>query len=195
MRTIILFFIIIPFMSVGQFFTKTYQTREVILDSKDSIIVFDVVSEKVDIDINNSIVYHWFNSKQIKKNMGGFAGYLLHNNYKLYTGNKSLIETGTFYLGAKNGQWKTWNNKGGLMSIKNYNKGVLNGEVIEYNQYGHKIKHQQYKNGFLEIDYLTTQDSTQIKHSNKSSEKSKKTKSFNLKKWLNSKKSSSELDG
>lgn len=192
MRTLIFLFFIIPALSFGQFFSKTYQTREVILDHNDSLIVFDIVSEKVDIELDNSKVYYWYNSKEIKKNMGGYAGYLLHNNYKVYSSNKSLIEKGAYYLGTKDGEWKTWNKKGGLLSVRHYSKGKLDGESIEYNPYGKIIRHQQFKDGFLVSNYINSSDSTAAtKQPKKESGDSTKEK-VNILNWFKSKKNTSE---
>ena len=162
MKTLLIILIFIPVLSYSQIFSKTYQTREVIIDNKDSVIVFDVISEKVDFELENTKVYYWYNSKQIKKNIGGFAGYLLHKNYKVFNNKKSLITQGGFYLGTKNGVWKTWNTKGGLISIKQYKKGKLDGQFIVYNQFGQIITNHQFKEGNLEIDFLSSNDSTKI---------------------------------
>ncbi len=133
----------------SQFSQKIYHTREVIIDNKDSIIRVNILAEKIELEISNDLVYYWYRSDQINKNLGGYSEYLLHGQYRVFNKAHSLITEGCYKLGLKNGIWKKWNSKGGLLTFVSWEKGKLDGVTKIYNKYGKLVLLQNYKTGLL----------------------------------------------
>lgn len=94
--------------------------------------------------------YHWYSSNQIKITQGGYSGKLLNGMYEDYYSHQNLKEKGQFKLGLKIGEWKTWNEKGILITRINYRKGVLSGPFIKYDTLGNVAEWGRYKDGWLE---------------------------------------------
>jgi hypothetical protein len=95
-----------------------------IIDSTPEIRA-DVLPYKSDPKIRNDRYYFWYYSNTIHSTQGGFNGQLLNGHYVALYRDKNLKEEGNFKRGLKDGEWKTWNPKGDLTSVANWNEGVL----------------------------------------------------------------------
>lgn len=94
-----------------------------IIDSVQEIRA-DILPFKKDPKIKNDRYYYWYMNNIIHSTQGGFNGQLLNGHYISFYKDKNLKEEGSFDRGLKNGQWKTWNAKGDLTAVTNWNEGV-----------------------------------------------------------------------
>ncbi|HZY40276.1 MAG TPA: hypothetical protein VFE53_26665 [Mucilaginibacter sp.] len=95
-----------------------------IVDSTQEIRA-DVLPYKKDPKIKNDRYYFWYLNNLIHSTQGGYNGQLLNGHYVAFYPDKNLKEQGDFKTGLKDGEWKTWNSKGDLTSVTNWNDGVL----------------------------------------------------------------------
>lgn len=84
----------------------------------------DILPFKKDPKIKNDRYYFWYMNNVIHSTQGGYNGQLLNGHYVSFYHDKNLKEEGDFDRGLKVGQWKTWNAKGDLTSVTNWNDGV-----------------------------------------------------------------------
>jgi antitoxin component YwqK of YwqJK toxin-antitoxin module len=94
-----------------------------IIDSTQEIRA-DVLPFKSDPKIKNDRYYFWYFNNVIHSTQGGFNGQLLNGHYVAFYPDKNLKEEGDFKRGLKDGEWKTWNPKGDLTSVTNWNEGI-----------------------------------------------------------------------
>lgn len=94
-----------------------------IRDSSQEIRV-DVLPYKTEPKIKNDRYYYWYLDNIIHSTQGGYTGQLLNGHYISFYPDHNLKEEGDFKAGLKDGEWKTWNRKGGLTSVTNWNDGV-----------------------------------------------------------------------
>jgi len=95
-----------------------------IIDSTQEIRA-DVMPYKNDPKIKNDRYYYWYYNNTIHSTQGGFNGQLLNGHYVAFYPDKNLKEEGDFKRGLKDGEWKTWNPKGDLTGVTNWDEGVL----------------------------------------------------------------------
>ncbi len=136
--------------SHAQFAKKDLGSRDVIINREDTTIYFSVLIHKTNQNIKKNKMYFWYMNGKLGNNLGGYAGYLLHGNYKKFVGDNILVEKGSFHNGLKNGEWIKWHKNGLIKEITNYNLGLNDGDKITYNIYGNALDTLHYKNG--EID-------------------------------------------
>jgi hypothetical protein len=123
MRTYAIFLFLFPFtVCQAQQGRIKSGTREVILNSGDSIIVTHVLPEDKRIRTNLSKTYYWYQRGKICHNTGNYSGKLLHGNYNVFL-EDILILSGTFNKGLRSGRWITWNNNGNINKIILYQNG------------------------------------------------------------------------
>jgi len=94
-----------------------------IVDSTQEIQV-DMLPYKAEPKIKNDRYYFWYLPNIIHSTQGGYSGQLLNGHYIAYYPDKNLKEEGDFKTGLKNGEWKTWNSKGDMTSVTNWDEGV-----------------------------------------------------------------------
>ncbi len=85
----------------------------------------DVLPFKKDPKVKNDRYYFWYLNKVIHSTQGGYNGQLLNGHYISFYPDKNLKEEGDFKTGLKDGVWKTWNPKGDLTNVTNWNEGVV----------------------------------------------------------------------
>jgi len=95
-----------------------------IVDSTQEIRA-DVLPYKKDPKIKNDRYYYWYYNNLIHSTQGGYNGQLLNGHYVAFYPDKNLKEEGDFKTGLKDGEWKTWNSKGDLTNVTNWNNGVV----------------------------------------------------------------------
>ena len=94
-----------------------------IIDSTQEIRA-QVLAYKTDPKIKNDRYYFWYLKNIIHSTQGGYSGQLLNGHYVAFYPDKNLKEQGNFKNGLKNGEWKSWNPKGDLTSVTEWNEGV-----------------------------------------------------------------------
>src|SRR5665213_873220 len=94
-----------------------------IVDSAQEIQV-DILPYKTEPRIKNDRYYFWYLHNIIHSTQGGYSGQLLNGHYTAFYPDKNLKEEGDFKTGLKDGVWKTWNPKGDLTSVTNWDEGI-----------------------------------------------------------------------
>jgi antitoxin component YwqK of YwqJK toxin-antitoxin module len=122
-------------------------TRTIVLNFADSVIHAGILTDKTEYESLNNRLYYWYYPECINTNVGGYSGYLLHDDYSVYNKDKQLIEQGFFNKGLKNGIWKRWYPTGGLSSVVSWKDGLLDGILIYYGDDGSVYLTGEYKNG------------------------------------------------
>ena len=72
----------------------------------------------------NDRYYFWYMNKVIHSTQGGYTGQLLNGHYIAFYPDKNLKEEGNFKAGLKDGVWKTWDQKGNLNGVSNWDEGI-----------------------------------------------------------------------
>jgi hypothetical protein len=85
----------------------------------------DLLPYKTDPKIKNDRYYFWYLNNVIHSTQGGYNGKLLNGHYIAFYPDKNLKEQGDFKTGLKDGIWKTWNPKGDLTNVTNWDEGVV----------------------------------------------------------------------
>jgi len=146
-KTIFILILLISFSSVfSQKEKMITDNREVILNYPDSILKVNILLSNKKIKVKNDLVYYWFNSKQVSKNLGGYTGRVLNGKYIVLDMDKNMLAEGHFKNGLKHGTWKRWNKKGGLLKYEEWKKGRRNGLLLTYDNTGRLAKAAKYKN-------------------------------------------------
>lgn len=96
------------------------------------IYKFHVLIEKTDVELDNSIYYHWFKDGKINKNQGGYSGQLLEGIFSVYSLSGKLLERGQYLSGIKEGEWRKWDVSGQLLQSSHWRNGLKHGEFIDY---------------------------------------------------------------
>jgi antitoxin component YwqK of YwqJK toxin-antitoxin module len=112
--------------------SKVYDTKSTTDDDFTQIRIIDTIQEiradiapyKSEPKIKNDRYYFWYMNKVIHSTQGGYNGTLLNGHYVAFYPDKNLKEEGNFNRGLKDGEWKTWNQKGELTAVTNWNNGL-----------------------------------------------------------------------
>lgn len=148
-KTIILFiFLLWANCASAQAFKATPLTRAFSINDLNHRIDCRVLIQKYDLTLKQDVDYYWIKNNKLQKNKGGFSGSLLHGEFHKYNEDGQLIEKGQFFQGMKNGLWQIWDLKGDLVHRMNYNKGLLEGEMIQYGSNGSVVK-TPYRKGLI----------------------------------------------
>ena len=102
-----------------------YDDTKVTIADTGQTVQAEILPSKSDPKILNDRYYFWYIPNAIHSTQGGFNGQLLNGNYAAYYPDKNLKEQGDYKKGLKDGIWKTWNRKGDLTSVVNWNNGVV----------------------------------------------------------------------
>ena len=119
-----------------------YDDSKITITDTGQTVQAEILPSKSDPKIQNDRYYFWYIPNSIHSTQGGFNGQLLNGNYAAYYSDKNLKEQGAFKKGLKDGVWKTWNRKGDLTSVVNWNNGVVvpqsGGSVLSKLPFGKK---------------------------------------------------------
>lgn len=130
-------------------------TREIIVTKNDSVFRSSILVNDPDIKPLN-LMYFWYYDSDIKSNVGGYGGDLLHGEYTVYDKNNNMAVKGSFSNGVKNGLWKYWFSNGNIKMELNWSSGNLDGVCLYYNSSGTINKSEKYKKNKLQE--VTTYD-------------------------------------
>jgi antitoxin component YwqK of YwqJK toxin-antitoxin module len=126
--------------------------REIVVSYDDSLVRANILIRNENITTSNQLMYYWYNQNRISKNMGGFAGALLHGPYLVYNKDKNLITQGSFDKGLMNGVWKYWDTNGIIEKSVEYKNGLLDGDYKIYDMHGELLEIHKYKAGKLQVE-------------------------------------------
>lgn len=143
--TITLILLILISYSFSQKGKVITDNREVILNYPDSTVKVNILLSNKKIKVKNDLVYYWFNSKEVSKNLGGYTGRVLNGKYIVLDMQKNMLAEGHFKKGLKHGTWKKWNEKGGILKHEEWKNGRRNGLSLTYGNSGHLTKAAKYK--------------------------------------------------
>lgn len=87
--------------------------------------------------------YHWVRAQQLFSTQGGASGDVLHGPFLAYHPNGQLKEAGRFKEGIKQGEWRSWNERGELVRITRWRQGK---ERAVKSAPGERIKAQRQRN-------------------------------------------------
>jgi MORN repeat protein len=73
---------------------------------------------------NSALLYYWYYADAIHTSQGGYSGKLLNGSYMEYYPDKNLKEQGYFKKGLKDGDWKSWDDSGKIISETNWKNGI-----------------------------------------------------------------------
>lgn len=93
----------------------------------DTLFSFYAIRQDAPVKADADKTYYWFSKDSIFTTKGGYAGRLLHGEYKVFYPDKSLRESGYFRYGLKDGTWKTWYPDGSAESVSYWKNGKMKG--------------------------------------------------------------------
>jgi antitoxin component YwqK of YwqJK toxin-antitoxin module len=149
---------IFPFFGLTQK-VQDITHRNINIHHQDSSINFNVLTENLQLKPSVNKIYYWYHRDAIYTNQGGYKEKLLDGKYRVNLSTGQLVTEGYFKNGLKIGVWKKWNDKGELLNLSNWEKGLKNGTHEDYGN-GHLIKKYNYKNDLLHGKYITYQNDT-----------------------------------
>lgn len=171
--------IILPQLLLGQFYESDEIHRRIVFTQSDSVFETTILQTKVSkISINSNLDYYWYDNNRIHCNQGGFSGWLLDGECRIYTLDEhALIESGWFKAGLKEGEWKRWDKNGKLKERTNWRKGVIDGERFIYKNGSINVL-EEYNNGVLDgvVKVFNSDGTTTEKHYTDGTEKVKEAK-------------------
>ncbi|HYX08590.1 MAG TPA: hypothetical protein VE912_17805 [Bacteroidales bacterium] len=124
-------------------------TRIVKVSQGDSVIVAGILIRHKEVTPGPDLTYFWYSGGAVNFNVAGFAGELLHGDYKIFDPEQHLIVKGGFSHGLKDGAWKYWFSNGKLLRTENWKKGEKTGETVFFDRNGSKVVVLKYRNGKL----------------------------------------------
>lgn len=149
------------------------------LNTKDSVVRFQVLNESKSAKYLPELTYYWYKSNTILKTVGGADGKLLNGEYVCFFQDNNLKEKGKFLKGIKDGLWISWYSNGKINERINWKKGILHGEHISFAADGSVAFSKRYKNGVLQVkrEKKKTTTKTTVHPEKKLSSKGSKTPS------------------
>ncbi len=145
---LIMAFILVANLAMGQYSTKDFLTHKVIVNHNDYTIVA-YVKPTNKIYVESDRLYYWFSTNLIKSTQGGYSGKLLNGRYQEFFLNKNLKELGAFRAGLKTGKWKSWDDAGKLKEEYYWDSGKRNGTYAKYDSLGRQREKGKYRNDLL----------------------------------------------
>ena len=149
------FFILSNFSSYSQNRNKSKETSSFTINTSNSTIKFEVLSEKIVFQPIKALTYYWFSTNKILETKGGYDGKLLHGQYACFYMNSNLKEKGKFKKGLKDGEWVSWFENGRIMETITWKSGLKSGPYRSFNEQGHPVLEAEYKNGLLNGKMVT----------------------------------------
>lgn len=146
-------------------FFDTSDYRHTVNYPDHKVTFYTLSSEKSPGNIVPERKYYWYSNNHINTTQGGYSGKLLHGQYSDFYESKGLKEQGIFKQGLKEGVWKTWTETGMLISLMEYQDGILDGSYYKYGLDGKILEQGNYKTGKLNGKLITYPggDSTKVK--------------------------------
>ena len=128
----IFIFAIGPFSVTAMAQKISKSNSEIIIRTNEGTIRTWVSSENKKITLQTDQLYYGYYMKALFCKQGELQGKPLNGAFKKYDLKDNIIESGYFKNGLKDGLWKSLSSAGNLIEIKEYRKGVINGNRIIY---------------------------------------------------------------
>ena len=96
---------------------------------------------------DNTTTIYWTIKREIHSSQGDYSGKLLHGSYTEYFANNQLQTKGQLKLGIRVKEWKFWYENGILQKTVTYKNGKIHGKVVQYNEKGKVMRIEKYKKG------------------------------------------------
>jgi hypothetical protein len=124
-------------------FTSNIQRK--VFRSGDYDIVCYVSSEPLE-KFKLGLLYHWYKAGKIHVSQSEAGGAVLHEEYQKFYRSGQLAESGNFYYGLKDGEWRSWFENGIVETSQHWKHGVKDGWFKLYNTSGDLVESGLYKN-------------------------------------------------
>lgn len=144
----VIYIVLLSDLSFAQY-NNSPGTHLIVMNFSDSVIHANILIVNPQIKMDNSKTYFWYSPDQIYTNQGGYSGYLLHGQYKVYDKKNHLLVQGSFNKGLKTEVWKYWSSNGSLKEVIQWKEGLLNGNHELYNLEGSVVLSLKYRKGKL----------------------------------------------
>lgn len=83
--------------------------------------------------------YFWYRAGAIEQSFGKAGGPVLHDKYTKFYASKKLAESGRFYYGLQQGEWKYWHPNGHIYKEVNWQNGRRYGSYKEFDSSGNLL--------------------------------------------------------
>lgn len=159
----LILFCVIPQINAQKFSDAVLETREIVLNSADTIkkIKIFIVNPKVKIEENK--FYAWYQKQLVLHTQGAWSGKLLQGKYESFYPNHNLLEQGIYEKGWKVGLWKKWYSNGTLKEQILWKKGLKHGHLELFAPNGQLIEKRTYKKGLLHGYFSTFENGEETK--------------------------------
>ncbi len=87
------------------------------------LVRFECMPVKDDYNVDDELLYYWYDNDSIYITEGRPAGYVLQGKYEVFYGNGQLKEFGNFDYGLKDGKWTIWDEMGNVVERVVWKKG------------------------------------------------------------------------
>lgn len=118
---------------------------------------FQVLKTNKEVKAIKRIKLYWFDYSSIKETEYGYGanGKVLNGYYNKYLiKNNQILESGTFNLGLKNGEWKEWYFNGKIKKIQFWENGIKNGSYKLYNERSKLLTQGEFYNGGKQGEWI-----------------------------------------
>jgi antitoxin component YwqK of YwqJK toxin-antitoxin module len=116
-----LFFLLFTTMTRVSLGQLSYETKEIKIQFSNAVEVFNICLKNPTINYDDKKEYFWYTEfSGIKSTKGGTGGNLLHGNYKLYNKRGDLVNDKNYFLGLRNGTFKTWDSVGNIKQLEKW---------------------------------------------------------------------------
>ena len=169
MKSLFITFIFLYFIAPinAQNFSKAIpETREIVLNSADTIKKIRIFIANPKIKIKSNKFYAWYQKHVVLHTQGAWSGKLLQGKYESFYPNHNLLEQGSYEKGWKVGNWKTWYADGALKEQVIWKKGLRHGTFEAFDLNGQFKEKGRYKNGRLHGRFLNflNGEATKVKY-------------------------------
>ena len=152
--SLILLYSILP-IKAQKFSDAIPETREIVLNSADTIKKIRIFIANPKVKIRGNKFYAWYQKQLVLHTQGAWSGKLLQGKYEAFYPNHNLLEQGIYEKGWKVGLWKQWHANGTLKEQVVWKKGLKHGIFELFDLNGQLLEKGFYRNGYLSGHFST----------------------------------------
>jgi hypothetical protein len=104
---------------------ETPLVHSVISEENGRVFQYSIVNQEINIKTKALVMYFWHRNGQLRNTEGDYSGNILHGYFREFDKSGRMLEKGTYYYGAKDGEWKSWNKNGDLIRLEKWDQGFL----------------------------------------------------------------------
>jgi len=169
MKSLFVPFILLYFIApiyAQRFSDAIPETREIVLNSADTIKKIRIFIANPKVKIEGNKFYAWYQKQIVLHTQGAWSGKLLQGKYESFYPNHNLLEQGIYDKGWRIGLWKQWYADGTLKEQIIWKNGLKHGTFESFDVNGQLKEKRKYKNGQLHGYTLTFLDGeeTRVKY-------------------------------